>query len=160
MTEPLDLNKVAEHLRVFAAERDWEQFHTPKNLSMALAGEVGELLEIFQWLTPGESGDVDGQVLQHVGEELVDILQYVVRIADLLEIDLNDAFWAKFEENAARYPAERGAGECREAVATGLSLSIGPGHTGILSDDLTICLLDADSTSMEPHLNRSFAGEI
>lgn len=115
MTEPLDLEEVATYLRSFAAERDWEQFHTPKNLSMALAGEAGELLEIFQWLTPEESDDLDDEVLQHVGEELVDILQYVVRIADLLEIDLNDAFWTKFKANAARYPADevRGSAEKR-----------------------------------------------
>ena len=90
MTEPLDLNEVAAYLRAFATERDWEQFHTPKNLSMALAGEAGELLEIFQWLTPSESNDLDDEALRHVGEELVDILQYVVRIADILEIDLNE----------------------------------------------------------------------
>lgn len=115
MTEPLDLNEVAAYLRAFAAERDWEQFHTPKNLSMALAGEAGELLEIFQWLTPSESNDLDGEALRHVGEELVDILQYLVRIADILEIDLNESFWAKFEKNAARYPADevRGSAEKR-----------------------------------------------
>ncbi len=106
MSEPLDLNEVALFLRGFAAERDWEQFHTPKNLSMALAGEAGELLEIFQWLTPEQSVGLDEVTLHHVGEELVDILQYVVRIADLLDVDLNDAFWSKFEENARRYPAD------------------------------------------------------
>ncbi len=106
MSDPLDLNEVTEYLRGFAAERDWEQFHTPKNLSMALAGEAGELLEIFQWLTPEQSVDLDEVALHHVGEELVDILQYVVRIADLLDVDLNDAFWSKFEENAIRYPAD------------------------------------------------------
>ena len=89
---------------------------------MALAGEAGELLEIFQWLTPGESSDLDSQLLQHVGEELVDILQYVVRIADLLEIDLNDAFWAKFEENAARYPADEVRGKRGEALNSGSPL--------------------------------------
>lgn len=106
MTEPLDLNKIAAFLREFAAERDWEQFHTPKNLSMALAGEAGELLEIFQWLTPEQSANLDDETRHHAGEELVDILQYVVRIADLLGVDLDEAFWAKFERNAARYPAD------------------------------------------------------
>ncbi len=107
MTEPLDLGEVAVYLREFAAERDWDQFHTPKNLSMALAGEVGEFLEIFQWLTPEQSADLDDATRRHAGEELVDILQYVVRIADLLDIDLNDAFWAKFEKNEERYPADK-----------------------------------------------------
>ncbi len=115
MTEPLDLGEVALYLREFAAERDWEQFHTPKNLSMALAGEAGELLEIFQWLTPEESSELDAQTRNHAGEELVDILQYVVRIADLLDIDLNEAFWAKFKRNAERYPVSevRGSAEKR-----------------------------------------------
>lgn len=115
MSEPLDLNEVAEFLRGFAAERDWEQFHTPKNLSMALAGEAGELLEIFQWLTPEQSVVLDDATRRHTGEELVDILQYVVRIADLLNIDLEAAFWEKFEGNARRYPADevRGSAEKR-----------------------------------------------
>jgi len=115
MTKPLDLEEVAAFLRDFAAERDWEQFHTPKNLSMALAGEAGELIEIFQWLTPEQSSDLDGKTRQHAGEELVDILQYVVRIADILEIDLSEAFWTKFQQNAERYPADevRGSAEKR-----------------------------------------------
>lgn len=115
MTEPLNLEEVAAFLREFAAERDWEQFHTPKNLSMALAGEAGELLEIFQWLTSEQSVDLDSETRQHAGEELVDILQYVVRIADILELDLNEAFWAKFKSNAERYPASeiRGSAEKR-----------------------------------------------
>jgi len=115
MTEPLDLPEVAAFLRRFAAERDWEQFHTPKNLSMALAGEAGELLEIFQWLTPESSADLDDATRKHTGEELVDILQYVVRIADILEIDLKEAFWAKFKRNAERYPVSeiRGSAEKR-----------------------------------------------
>ena len=115
MTDSLDLNQVAVYLRQFAAERDWEQFHTPKNLSMALAGEAGELLEIFQWLTAEESVGLDQETRHRTGEELVDILQYVVRIADLLDIDLNEAFWAKVQRNEERYPADevRGSAEKR-----------------------------------------------
>ena len=115
MSQSLDLDRVAVFLREFAAERDWEQFHTPKNLSMALAGEAGELLEIFQWLTAEQSGDLDDETRHHAGEELVDILQYVVRIADLLDVDLNEAFWEKFRKNAERYPADevRGSSEKR-----------------------------------------------
>lgn len=117
MTEPLDLDEVAAFLRDFAAERDWEQFHTPKNLSMALAGEAGELVEIFQWLTPEQSASLSDDASAHVGEELVDILQYVIRIADILGVDLADAFQAKFERNAARYPANevRGSAEKRHS---------------------------------------------
>lgn len=120
MTKPLDLDEVATFLRTFAAERDWDQFHTPKNLSMALAGEAGELLEVFQWLTPEQSIDLDVQTRHHAGEELVDILQYVVRIADLLDIDLGEAFWAKFERNAERYPADevRGSAMKRQRPPT------------------------------------------
>ena len=107
MNGSLDLTEVAAYVRAFAAERDWDQFHTPKNLSMALAGEAGELLEIFQWLTPERSANLDDQTRQHVGEELVDILQYAVRIADLLDVDLNEAFWAKVYKNTERYPADQ-----------------------------------------------------
>lgn len=114
MSESLDLSEVALFLRGFAAERDWEQFHTPKNLAMALAGEAGELLEIFQWLTPGESSSLAPEVLQHAGEELIDILQYLVRIADLLEIDLKEAFDLKFQENSKRYSVEKARGSAEK----------------------------------------------
>ena len=108
MSAPLDLNEIKEHLRRFAAERDWEQFHTPKNLAMALAGEAGELLEIFQWLTPEESADVmaDAASSRAVEDELADVLQYVVRLADELDVDLYEAVWRKLRENAERYDVE------------------------------------------------------
>ena len=107
MSEPLDLEAVAEFLRRFAAERDWDQFHTPKNLAMALAGEAGELLEIFQWLTPEQSAAVGGDPARRraVEDELADVLQYVVRMADVLGIDLAEAVWRKLRENEERYPA-------------------------------------------------------
>jgi len=117
MSKPLDLAAVAEFLRGFAAERDWDQFHTPKNLAMALAGEAGELLEIFQWLTPEESASVAGDPARRraVEDELADVLQYVVRMADVLGIDLTEAVWRKLRENAERYPAGevRGSAEKR-----------------------------------------------
>lgn len=106
MTQKLDLEEVAAQLREFARERDWEQFHTPKNLAMALAGEAGELLEIFQWLTPDQSEALSNDQLQHVGEELTDILVYLVRLADVLRLDLGRAFDAKHDANARRYPAD------------------------------------------------------
>jgi len=113
----LDLGEIREFLRGFAADRDWDQFHTPKNLAMALAGEAGELLEIFQWLTPEESSAIAGDPVRAraLADELVDILQYVVRLADVAGVDLDAAFWAKFEENARRYPADevRGSAEKR-----------------------------------------------
>ena len=105
MKPTVDLAEVAEFLRSFAEERDWERFHTPKNLAMAVAGEVGELVEIFQWLTPEESTELTSEVRHHVGEEIVDVFQYLVRLADVLGIDLDQAFASKFALNARRYPA-------------------------------------------------------
>ena len=93
-------------LRAFAAERDWEQFHTPKNLAMALAGEVGELLEIFQWLTPEQAvGVMDGARAADVEDELADVLIYLVRLADVLEVDLGDVSRRKLGRNEHRFPA-------------------------------------------------------
>ena len=94
-------------VRAFAAARDWEQFHTPKNLAMALAGEAGELLEIFQWLTAEESERVDRH---RAGEELADVMIYAIRMADVLDIDLAAAIWAKLEKNAERYPVGKAKG--------------------------------------------------
>lgn len=94
-------------LRDFAAERDWEQFHNPKNLVMALAGEVGELTEIFQWLTPAESEAImaDPGTAEHVREEVADVLAYLLRLCDVLELDPEAALAEKIVKNAARYPA-------------------------------------------------------
>jgi dCTP diphosphatase len=117
MSEPLSLDEVRDFLRRFAVERDWEQFHTPKNLAMALAAEAGELLEIFQWLTAEESRRVmdDPARAQAVRNELADVLQYVVRLADVLDADLAEAVWNKVRANEGRYPADevRGSAEKR-----------------------------------------------
>lgn len=99
------LNSIRQQLRTFAAERDWEQFHTPKNLAMALAGEVGEVLEHFQWLTAGQSQNLSPQVHAAVKLELADVLMYLVRLADVLEIDLHAAVQEKLQINEQRYPA-------------------------------------------------------
>jgi NTP pyrophosphatase (non-canonical NTP hydrolase) len=108
MTRPrqLDIDAVQSHLREFARERDWEQYHTPKNLVMALAGEVGELIELFQWLDVGEASAImsDARQAERVRGELADILQYVIRLADVLDVDLPQALWAKLEINAQKYP--------------------------------------------------------
>lgn len=82
-----------QRLRAFAAERDWEQYHTPKNLAMALAAEVGELLEHFQWLTPEQSRLVanDSEALHHVHDEIADVMIYLARLADILGIDILQA---------------------------------------------------------------------
>lgn len=100
-----DLILLRDKLRVFAAERDWEQFHTPKNLSMAMLVEAAELLEHFQWLTPAESSNLSVEKKQEVGEELADVLLYLARLSDTLGIDLLDAALRKLDKNAQRYPA-------------------------------------------------------
>jgi NTP pyrophosphatase (non-canonical NTP hydrolase) len=92
-------------LREFARERDWEQFHNPKNLAMALAGEVGELLEIFQWLTPEQADAVmNSPRADDVNDELADVTTYLVRLADTLGVDLFEVAHAKLERNRERFP--------------------------------------------------------
>jgi dCTP diphosphatase len=93
-------------LQVFAKERDWEQYHSPKNLVMALTGEVGELTEIFQWMTEEQSKNVsnDSTILNHIEEEISDVLLYLVRLASVLKIDLNAAVTNKIALNAKKYP--------------------------------------------------------
>jgi dCTP diphosphatase len=106
MTEAADLLLLRDKLREFAAARDWEQFHSPKNLSMALMVEVAELMEHFQWATEAQSGDLTPENKAAVAEELADILLYLVRISDKLGVDLQDAALRKLEKNAVKYPAE------------------------------------------------------
>ncbi len=110
MSQSLDLEELAAYLRQFSADRDWEQFHTPKNLAMALSGEVGELIEIFQWLSPEESASLDEDKLAHAGDELADVVIYLVRLADVLGIDLGEAVSRKMEANSARYTVEASRG--------------------------------------------------
>jgi NTP pyrophosphatase (non-canonical NTP hydrolase) len=112
------LDDLAHELRRFAAERDWEQFHTPKNLAISLAVEAGELLEHFQW---GSDADIAARLRSPdgrdaVAEELADVLIYLVRLADVAGIDLLEAASAKLAANAARYPADevRGSSAKRE----------------------------------------------
>ena len=97
-------------LREFAAERDWEQFHTPKNLAMALAGEAGELLAEFQWLTPEQSANLTPDQRAAVAEEMADVLIYLCRLADVTGIDLLDAASAKLEANRTRYSVDAAKG--------------------------------------------------
>jgi dCTP diphosphatase len=97
-------------LREFAEERDWTQFHTPKNLAMALAGEAGEVLEHFQWLTAEQSAAPDAALRDAVALELADVLMYLVRLADVLDVDLAAAAARKLAINAERYPADKARG--------------------------------------------------
>jgi NTP pyrophosphatase (non-canonical NTP hydrolase) len=101
-------------LRRFAAAREWEQFHTPKNLAMALAVEAAELLEHFQWLTPAQSTRLNARRRRAVADEIADVLIYLVRIADILQIDPLAAAQRKMRENARRYPVARARGHARK----------------------------------------------
>ena len=112
----IDVAPLVAALRHFAAERDWEQFHSPKNLVMALTGEVGELAEVFQWMTEEASRNAgrDPRTAQAVREELADVLLYVVRAADVLGVDLNAAVADKLQTNAEKYPAAAARGTSRK----------------------------------------------
>ena len=109
------LDDLSARLLAFARERDWEQFHNPKNLSMALAGEAGELLEHFQWLSEAQSAVLTPDRRDQVALEMADILIYLVRLAERLDVDLVDAAYRKIAINEARYPAERVRGDARRA---------------------------------------------
>lgn len=109
-----DLDKLAERQRVFAAERDWDQYHSPKNLSMALTVEAAELLEHFQWLTEQQSRDLPDEKKIAIEEEVADILLYLVRLSDQLGINIFDAAMRKIDANAAKYPAEQVRGSARK----------------------------------------------
>ncbi len=112
---PDSLLALRDQLRVFAAERAWEQFHTPKNLVMALSVEVAELTEHFQWLTPEASAALPPDTQAFVREELADVLLYLVRLADQLKVDLRMAAQDKIVINAAKYPVERARGSSAKA---------------------------------------------
>ncbi|MBV5310637.1 nucleotide pyrophosphohydrolase [Chromatium okenii] len=109
------LDQLNARLLQFAHERDWEQFHTPKNLVMALAGETGELLEHFQWLTAAQSATLSDEKKQQVAHEMADILLYLIRLSERLDIDLIAAANEKIAINAVRYPAEKVRGDARRA---------------------------------------------
>lgn len=102
-------------LKDFAVKRDWEQFHSPKNLAMALSGEAGELLEHFQWLTQQQSQQIEGTKKQEVAYEMADILIYLLRLSEQLDIDLIGAVYEKMAINEERYPADKVRGDSRRA---------------------------------------------
>lgn len=108
------LDDLAARLAEFARERDWDQFHSPKNLAMALAGEVGELLEHFQWLSEAQSQALPADVKDAVALEMADVLLYLVRLGDRLGIDLAAAADRKIALNARKYPADLVRGSSRK----------------------------------------------
>jgi NTP pyrophosphatase (non-canonical NTP hydrolase) len=112
----MNLSELARKLREFAQERDWEQFHSPKNLSMALSVEVAELVEHFQWLTEVQSTSLDDEELAEVSEEIADIQIYLTRLADQLGVDIEDAVSKKLDVNAGKYPISKAHGSALKST--------------------------------------------
>jgi len=108
------MQKLIKKLREFAKERDWDQFHSPKNLSMALSVEVAEVVEHFQWLTEEQSKNLPNDKLEEVEAELADTLIYLIRLADKLKIDLLAAAQSKIEVNERKYPVGKAKGNAKK----------------------------------------------
>ncbi len=106
----VDLHDLKLRIRQFALDRDWPRYHTPKNQAMAMIVEAAELVEQFQWLTPEESNALSVQKHEAVRQEIADVLIYLTRLADILDIDLLEAATAKLEINARKYPADKARG--------------------------------------------------
>ena len=106
MPRLIDTVALERALEEFAKARDWEQFHSPKNLAMALTGEVGELVELFQWLTDAQARDAMKSPAQamRIQEEMADVMLYLVRMASVLGVNLDEAVRDKLLKNAIRYP--------------------------------------------------------
>lgn len=111
---PSQLEALRDLIREFVDEREWDQFHTPKNLSMALAVEAAELLEIFQWLKTGEPEELSNDAVMRVRHEVADILVYLIRLADKMDIDLEQAARKKIELNILKYPTDKVRGDSRK----------------------------------------------
>ena len=109
-----DLMELRELVREFVSERDWDKFHTPKNLATALSVEASELLEPFQWLVSGDKSELDEAKRTAVRHEMADVLVYLVRLADKLDVDLFQAVLEKMALNRAKYPADKVRGDSRK----------------------------------------------
>src|SRR5262245_40492576 len=101
-------------LRRFAEERDWDQFHSAKNLAAALSVEAGEVLEHFQWLTEEQSRELSLEKRREIALELADVLLYLLRLSDRLDIDLIESAWRKIRINAEKYPSDRARGSSKK----------------------------------------------
>lgn len=108
------LEQMKQRLREFTAARDWQQYHSPKNLSMALIAEAAELVEHFQWLTEDQSASLPPEKLAEVELELADIQIYLVELADRLQVDLKDAVEKKLAINAQKYPVDKVKGSSKK----------------------------------------------
>ena len=114
MPEWPEIESFQKEFRAFVAEREWDQFHTPKNLAMALAGEVGELLEHFQWLTAEQSTELPGETREKVEQEIADVQIYLTALADRLGVEIGPAVARKMALNAEKYPADQVRGSARK----------------------------------------------
>jgi dCTP diphosphatase len=108
------LERIRDRLRDFAAARDWNQFHSPKNLAIALSVEAGELLEHFQWISDGDSLTLSDDKLAKVKDEIADVLLYLIRLADLLNVDLIKTADGKIRANAQKYPIDKARGSAKK----------------------------------------------
>lgn len=108
------MDELIKRIRIFADERDWEQFHSPKNLSMALVVEASEILEIFQWLSEEESRNLDPKTLARVKEEIGDVQIYIARLADQIGISPLEAAYEKLEKNQKKYPINKAKGSAKK----------------------------------------------
>lgn len=110
----MDISKIQNQLKKFAIDRDWEQFHTPKNLAMALSVEASELVEIFQWLNAEESNSPDQSQTEKINSEVADIAMYLLRFCSVLGIDLEKEIESKLERNAEKYPVNLSKGNAQK----------------------------------------------
>ena len=109
-----EFDELKEKIRKFAADRDWDQYHTPKNLSMALIAECGELVEHFQWLTEAESTDIPPEGLEEISHEIADVFVYLLRLSDKLGINIVEAVNHKMLLNEEKYPADEVRGSSKK----------------------------------------------
>ena len=110
----MNIKQIQEQLSEFASDRDWEQFHTPKNLTMALSVEASELVEIFQWLTPEQSSNLNDKQMNAVNEEVADVAIYLLRLCDVLDINLSDVVENKIKVNGEKYPVDLSKGNAQK----------------------------------------------
>ena len=116
MNKLVDIEKMLIAQRKFAKDRNWDQFHTPKNIAIALNIESSELMEIFQWLKDDESKVImsDEAKAKKVNDEIADVLYYLLRMSDVLDIDLEKAFWNKLSKNEEKYPIDKSFGNAKK----------------------------------------------
>ena len=111
-----ELDRLRDALRAFAAERDWERFHAPKNLAMALSVEAAELLEVFQWMPDADSRNLEPAAREAASQEIADVLLYLIQLSDALGVDPIAAAERKIVANAEKYPVEKARGTSRKST--------------------------------------------